>query len=1132
VLNGGAGNDTIDGGQGADTLIGGAGADVFSFTTTLGAGNVDTITNFQVGVDKILLGGAAGEPFAALASGFLSDLYLVNGSMALAPYDVLIYNPDTGALLYDADGNGAGAAVQFAALAPDLYLSWTDFQVSGPSNGAPAITSGESAFAPENIPAGTIVYQAAASDPDGDRIVWWLDSSPDASLLTIDQNGTVRLLQAANYETQSVYNFTVVASDSGVWTSKAVQLTIDNLPEPTPAIAEKSEPNDEISGSQVIERTALATETNSNLPNDDLPSVTISGSISSPSDRDYFGIYLEAGEVIYLDIDNTSGNLDAYLELFRVNGGEVLMTSNDDLVALDPGSEAHPEYGHNTDSLIRTRVLESGYYYFAVSAFQDPERPTSGSYELHVSVGPPATAAELLEEDVLALISGLQWDHTNLTYGFPTSATQYPAGMEEIDEPGEFSPLTAAQQTALTGQFATISAVSGLTFTAAVNAGQADLRYAMSSDPETAHAHYPTNLGPSDAGGTVWFNKTDYLSPTPGNYAWVTFLHETGHALGLKHGHETPAISYGHDSLEYSVMTYRSYVGADVGPDGGFTNETWGYPQTLMMLDIAALQRMYGANFATNAGNTVYRWSPTTGEMSVNGVGQGAPGANRILMTVWDGGGTDTYDLSNYATGVTIDLRPGGWTTTSSIQTANLGDGHSARGNIANALLFQGDPRSLIENATGGSAEDILYGNDIANNLNGGAGNDHIEGWGGDDTLIGGEGFDSLRGGDGNDVLTGEALDGENGNDILNGSASADTLHGGAGADTLNGGGDWDDLYGEADGDTIYGGDGYDRLYGGDGADVLNGDAGNDILWGEAGDDVMAGGLGNDDYRMEESGDQVIELDGEGYDRVYTTVSYTISTGVEFARLLGDSAANLNGNSADNELMGNSAANVLTGGGGADTMYGYGGNDTFYVDHPDDLAYELTDGGTDIVYTSVSYALRESIPPPPDYDPYAGASINYWPGGPNQIETLALLGSSNLSATGNGSANTLLGNAGANVLDGKGGIDILRGYAGADTFAFTTALGPDNIDTIADYSVADDVIHIDNAVFAGLAAGALAAGAFRVGSAAADADDRIIYNSASGALLFDADGNGAGAAVQFAVLSTGLAMAASKFLVI
>jgi len=150
-----------------------------------------------------------------------------------------------------------------------------------------------------------------------------------------------------------------------------------------------------------------------------------------------------------------------------------------------------------------------------------------------------------------------------------------------------------------------------------------------------------------------------------------------------------------------------------------------------MMLDIAALQKIYGsANYAFNSGNSVYTWSSTTGEMSINGVGQGAPGtgqggtSNRVFMTIWDGGGNDTYDLSNYNSGTTIDLRPGEWTTTSSTQLANLGSGHFARGNVANALLFEGNTASLIENAIGGVANDTLIANQVSNQLTGNGGVD------------------------------------------------------------------------------------------------------------------------------------------------------------------------------------------------------------------------------------------------------------------------------------------------------------------------------------------------------------------------------------------------------------------------
>src|SRR5262249_18092935 len=153
---------------------------------------------------------------------------------------------------------------------------------------------------------------------------------------------------------------------------------------------------------------------------------------------------------------------------------------------------------------------------------------------------------------------------------------------------------------------------------------------------------------------------------------------------------------------------------------------------------------MYGANFNTNNSDSVYTWSPTTGEMFINGIGQGASSANKVFVTVWDGGGVDTYDFSNYSTNLTVNLGPGAWTTTSSAQLADLDASnpgtHMARGNIANALLYNGDTHSMIENAKGGSGSDTIIGNSIANTLRGLAGNDQISGLGGNDVIVGGPG--------------------------------------------------------------------------------------------------------------------------------------------------------------------------------------------------------------------------------------------------------------------------------------------------------------------------------------------------------------------------------------------------------
>ncbi|QIS94702.1 calcium-binding protein [Nitratireductor mangrovi] len=133
--------------------------------------------------------------------------------------------------------------------------------------------------------------------------------------------------------------------------------------------------------------------------------------------------------------------------------------------------------------------------------------------------------------------------------------------------------------------------------------------------------------------------------------------------------------------------------------------------------------------------------------------------------------------------------------------------------------------------------------------------------------------------------------------------------------------------------------------------------------------------------------------------------------------------------------------------------------------------------------------------------------------------------------TGNAGANRIEGLAGDDEINGKEGADIFVGGGGDDLFIFDTALGAGNIDAILDFVVADDMIRLASSIFTGLSAGGLTAAAFRVGAAAADADDRIIYNAGTGSLFFDVDGNGAQGQVQFASLSTGLALTNDNFLV-
>jgi serralysin len=242
------------------------------------------------------------------------------------------------------------------------------------------------------------------------------------------------------------------------------------------------------------------------------------------------------------------------------------------------------------------------------------------------------------------ILYGTKWATTSLTFSFPSSAAVYGTPYGNGETSNNFEAFNATQQSATRAILEMYSSVAKLKFTEVTETSSvhADLRYGESDSPVTAWAYYPTT---NILGGDIWVNNSRgaYDNPIAGNYGFFTLMHETGHALGLKHPHDIKgAFTQGpldHDSIEYTVMSYKSYVGASLS---GYTNGTTSYPQTLMMYDIAALQYLYGANYNTNAGNTTYQWSTSTGQISINGAAQGMPAGNKIFMTIWDGGGDDT----------------------------------------------------------------------------------------------------------------------------------------------------------------------------------------------------------------------------------------------------------------------------------------------------------------------------------------------------------------------------------------------------------------------------------------------------------------------------------------------------------
>lgn len=451
-----------------------------------------------------------------------------------------------------------------------------------------------------------------------------------------------------------------------------------------------------------------------------------------------------------------------------------------------------------------------------------------------------------------------------------------------------------------------------------------------------------------------------------------------------------------------------------------------------------------------------------------------------------------------------------------------------------------------IEEFRGSQGVDTITGTSGDDRINGNAGNDTLSGGAGNDYLDGGAGGDTLRGGAGSDVyvidaaadIVDESVAGSDGIDevqsyitlyltatSIRGSVENLTL---LGAASIGG-------RGNALNNVITGNSGNNPLLGFGGNDTLIGGDGTDSLDGGVGDDTMNGGSGDDTYYVDSAGDIIIEAAGGGSDKVIASINFSmVGTQLEKLDLWGSSgssastdALDATGNEFDNYISGNAGINRLSGGAGNDTLDGLGGadiliggkgNDIYVIDASDTLV-EKAGEGVDTVLAAFSYRLTDNF------------------------ENLQLTGLRAVNATGNGAANRLTGNAGANTLSGLGGNDVLDGGAGNDVmtggtgkdhFVFSTAPGgTGNIDRITDFKAGEDRIDLENAIFTALGAktGLLSALAFaqNVKGVALRATDRIIYETDTGKLFYDADGTGAQKAVQIAKLDSNLQLKASDF---
>lgn len=473
-------------------------------------------------------------------------------------------------------------------------------------------------------------------------------------------------------------------------------------------------------------------------------------------------------------------------------------------------------------------------------------------------------------------------------------------------------------------------------------------------------------------------------------------------------GNDTLYGSFNNDTADYLDATGTQGVIVDLST--GKATDNWGYTDTLESIEnvngssqddrLTALDLHPDLGTCTLSGNggndQLYGKSGNDKLDGGDGDDLLTGGSGKDMLIGGAGSDTANYLEATGTQGVTVDLAAGK-------ATDNWG---------------YVDTLSGIENVIGSNLADMLTGDGQANVLTGNAGNDTLDGALGADKMIGGLGNDTYyvdNAGDQAIEAGGEGIDTVYAKVNYTLGVNIENLWANAGSISLA-------LTGNTLGNALTGGAGKDRLYGLDG---------NDMLDGKSGADMMTGGTGDDTYRVDIGSDKTIELAGEGFDTVLSSVNHTLAANLERLQLfgahltgqgnalanilIGDSSMDgkLYGHDGADTLTGGSGADTLDGGSGADTMLGGAGNDTYTVDDAGDVVREdstpgVDDGGTDQVNASVSYTL--------------GAFV----------ENLTLTGSAAIDGIGNSLANKINGTSGVNHLYGGAGGDTLAGKGGAD----------------------------------------------------------------------------------------------------
>ncbi len=480
------------------------------------------------------------------------------------------------------------------------------------------------------------------------------------------------------------------------------------------------------------------------------------------------------------------------------------------------------------------------------------------------------------------------------------------------------------------------------------------------------------------------------------------------------------------------------------------------------------------------------------------------------------GEGTDTVVYQGSSSGVTVDLTNG---------TATGGDADGPAQIVGRGTVIRHDIIVDVENVIGSFFDDRLIGDEQVNVLSGGSGDDTLTGGGGADILNGGAGSDTA---DYSDAEAGVRLnlrqDGSEGDtydsiENLAGSGFDDRIRGDRGANVLTGQGGDDVLRGGRGDDTLLG----DFAYQGDAPPAPGMGTGYATLGPDATNNSIATAFDiSDNFSLTEDPDifdsttvlhTTVNATGNGQGGYYginlaagTVITIDIDGIADpnvhdsWVRLL-DSSGNI---VAENDDGGGDPGSVTNR--DSSTVFVVEETGTYYILEGSWSPDAPGNGWAETVPEGSTYKLNVSVEFPP---------------APAQ--------------PGEAGEDKLFGGRGADLLDGGLAADLLVGGMGEDSFRFSTELGDDNVDTIRDFDVDDDLILLDNLIFTELGGdGALSFGAFyrSTSGTSRDAENRIIYDTDDGTLSYDADGSGEGEAIQFAQLSTNLDLTADDFVIV